>query len=179
MSLPTSLTAIDTPRLRLLALPLAQLRLCLDDLPALEAELGMSISQGVFSLRVQRAIGMKIDKMQKAEPARHDWFTYWLIVVKRENLGAGLAGFKGYPDAAGKSEIGYGLDPAYQGQGYMSEAVRALVDWALQHPDCKAVTATGVTNPVSRRLLEKLGARLVEESGQGSSWEIGQASSKK
>jgi ribosomal-protein-alanine N-acetyltransferase len=179
MSLPTSLTAIDTPRLRLLALPLAQLRLCLDDLPALEAELGMSISQGVFSLRVQRAIGMKIDKMQKAEPARHDWFTYWLIVVKGENLGAGLAGFKGYPDAAGKSEIGYGLDPAYQGQGYMSEAVRALVDWAVQHPDCKAVTATGVTNPVSRRLLEKLGARLVEESGQGSSWEIGQASSKK
>jgi RimJ/RimL family protein N-acetyltransferase len=167
-----TMTTLDTPRLRLRALSLDHLRLCLDDLPALEAGLGFPIARAVLTARVRRAIGMKIVKMGKAEAANHDWYTYWLIVVRADNVGAGLAGFKGVPDAQGRTEIGYGLDPAYQGQGYMREAARALVDWAFQHPACKAVTAQEVSNPASRRLLEALGARLVAADESVSSWEI-------
>jgi RimJ/RimL family protein N-acetyltransferase len=54
----------------------------------------------------------------------------------------------------------------------MSEAVQALVNWALGHPFCKRVTATTVENPASRRLLEKLGARLVAEDDKSTSWEF-------
>ena len=106
------------------------------------------------------------------EEARHPWQTYWLVEVTADSFGAGLAGFKGYPDKSGSSEIGYGIDPAYQNQGYMSEAVQALVTWALQHPYCKRVTATTVENPASRRLLEKLGARLLSEEPCSTSWEF-------
>jgi ribosomal-protein-alanine N-acetyltransferase len=166
------MTELDTPRLRLSPLLLAQLHLCLEDLPALEAKLDVPISRTMLTPRVRHAIRMKIEKMGKANPPDHVWYTYWLIVVKDEHFGAGLAGFKGLPDGDGKSEIGYGIDPTYQGQGYMSEAVHALVEWAFQHPACSIVTAMEVSNPASRRLLEKLGARLVAEDADSTSWEI-------
>jgi RimJ/RimL family protein N-acetyltransferase len=54
----------------------------------------------------------------------------------------------------------------------MSETVKALVDWALEHPVCNRVTATAVENPASRRLLEKLGAHLVAEDDKSTSWEF-------
>jgi hypothetical protein len=129
---------------------LAQLRLCLANLPALEAELGLSISREVLSERVRGAIRKKITKMSGMDEACHPWQTYWLIVIIEGNFGAGLAGFK----------------------GYTSEAVEALVDWALGQPVCKRVTATAVENPASRRLLEKLGARLLAENEVSSSWEF-------
>jgi RimJ/RimL family protein N-acetyltransferase len=121
---------------------------------------------------VRRAMRIKIDKMQKAETSQHDWFTYWLVVIKEGNVGAGLLGFKGFPNENGSTEIGYGLDPAYQGKGYMSEAIQGLVDWAFTHPFCKVITATEVENPASRRLLERLGAQLVSSSDHSTSWEI-------
>ena len=73
-------------------------------------------------------------------------------------MGVGRLGFKGFPDEKGSTEIGCGIDPAYQGKGYMSEAVQALIDWAFTHPFCKVITATPVENPASKRLLEKPGA---------------------
>jgi RimJ/RimL family protein N-acetyltransferase len=122
--------------------------------------------------RARHAIGMKIDKMCKADISQHDWLTYWLIVIRDEQVGAGMLGFKGFPDDNGSTEIGYGLDPAYQGRGYMCEAVQALVDWAFTHPFCSVITATEVENPASKRLLERLGAQLVSASDHSTSWEI-------
>jgi ribosomal-protein-alanine N-acetyltransferase len=166
--------SIRTQRLLIVPLTLTQLQLCTTDLPALEAELGLSISRDVFTDVVWGAIHKKIEKMTGMPEAHHSWQTYWLVVVNENNFGAGLAGFKGYPDKRGSSEIGYGIDPAYQNKGYMTEAVKALVDWALLHPFCRRVTATTVQNPASRRLLEKLGARLVAEDGTATFWEFRQ-----
>lgn len=166
------LASLRTQRLLLAPLALPQLQLCLTDLPALEAELGLSISHNVLTDRARGAIRTKIAKMTGTDETKHPWQTYWLTIIKEDNFGAGLAGFKGYPDESGSSEIGYGIDPAYQNKGYMSEAVQALVDWALGHPFCKQVTATTVENPASRRLLEKLGARLVTEDETYTSWEF-------
>lgn len=163
---------LQTLRLLIVPLTLPQLQLCLTSLPALEAELGLSVSRDVLTQRVRRAIRMKRKKMTNMEEWQHPWQTYWLVVVSEDNFGAGLAGFKGVPNENGSTEIGYGIDPAYQNKGYMSEAVRALVDWAFQHPICKVVTATTVENPASNRLLEKLGARLIAEDETSTSWEF-------
>jgi len=163
---------ILTRRLQLIPLDQSQLDLVLQNIAALETSLNMTILRSFITDRVRRAIGMKIDKMREADVSQHDWFTYWLILIRDENIGAGMLGFKGFPDENGSTEIGYGIDPAYQGKGYMSEAVQALIDWAFTHPFCKIITATEVENPASKRLLEKLGARLVSASDHSTSWEI-------
>ena len=164
--------SIRTERLLIVPLTLSQLKLCITDLPELEAKLGLSIDGEVITERVQRAIRMKIIKMKESDETLQVWQTYWLIIVSAEKVGAGLAGFKGVPDADGATEIGYGIAPSYQNEGYMTEAVKALVDWALLQPACLTVTAIEVENPASRRLLEKLGAHLTKESGTSSSWEF-------
>ena len=163
---------LRTQRLLLVPLALSQLQLCLKNLPALESELGLPISSEVMTERVRRAIRMKIAKMSATDESLHPWQTYWLLVVSAENAGVGLTGFKGVPDSQGGTEIGYGIAPSHQNLGYMSEAVKALVDWALQHSICNTVTATEVENPASRQLLEKLGAQLVAEDGRFTSWKF-------
>ena len=55
-------------------------------------------------------------------------------------------------------EIGYWLGVKHWGKGYATEAVRAVIDHAFTDLDCEAVqSAARVTNPASRRVLEKCG----------------------
>jgi RimJ/RimL family protein N-acetyltransferase len=166
---------ILTQRLRLIPLDKKQLELIAQDIESFEKSLSITMMRDLITDRVRRAITMKIDKMKKTDASQHDWLTYWLILIRDENVGAGLLGFKGFPDERGATEIGYGIDPAYQGKGYMSEAIQALIDWAFTHPFCKVITATEVENPASKRLLERLGAQLVNVSEHSTSWEIRKA----
>jgi RimJ/RimL family protein N-acetyltransferase len=163
---------INTPRLKLIPLDLNQLELVLQNMDKLEASLNVAITRTLITGRVRRAVGMKVEKMKKADVSQHDWFTYWLVVIREENIGAGMLGFKGYPNMEGSTEIGYGIDAAYQNKGYMSEAVQSLISWAFMHPFCKTITATEVENPASSRLLKKVGAEIVEQTSKSASWRI-------
>lgn len=156
-------------------LTLQQLEMCISDLPIFEKQIGLTVTRDFFTERVQRAIRMKVEKMREADISQHAWLTYWLIVIKNENIGAGMLGFKGYPNADGATEIGYGIDPVYQNKGYMREAVQALTGWAFSHDFCKVITATKVENPASKRLLEKVGAVQVSDNDTTTSWEIRKA----
>jgi RimJ/RimL family protein N-acetyltransferase len=58
----------------------------------------------------------------------------------------------------GGAEIGYWLGVPFWGQGYATEAVRALIDHAFRDLGHQALQAGArVSNPVSRRVLEKCG----------------------
>lgn len=163
---------LQTPKLYLLALSLEQLRTAQSDIAALEKQLQLPIDRTVITEIVERAITMKIAKMERALRPDHGWYTYWLVVIKESATGAGLIGFKGAPDQDGHVEIGYGIAPTFQNNGYITEAVRALIDWAFQDPTCRAVTATTVTNPASERVLTKLGAEFLGREGDASNWII-------
>jgi [ribosomal protein S5]-alanine N-acetyltransferase len=66
-------------------------------------------------------------------------------------------GFKG-PPQDGTVEIGYSVLPRFQGQGYATEMVRALVDWAFRQPGVSQIAAeTTEENAASMRLLCRLG----------------------
>lgn len=55
-------------------------------------------------------------------------------------------------------EIGYWLGVKFWGRGYATEAVRALIDFAFTELEHEALQAGArVTNPASRRILEKCG----------------------
>lgn len=134
--------------------------------------MGFPISRDVIDSNVIRAINMKLEKMALVDKQYHDWFTYWLIVIMAKPAGAGFIGFKGLPDENGKVEIGYGIDAVYRNQGYMTEALNALTEWAFRHPECRALTATAVFNPASERVLQKSGWQKVRQAEQSSDWEI-------
>ena len=111
----------------------------------------------------------KLVKMREVPEELHPWYTSFLIVIRAENIGVGLVGFKGAPDRIGSVEIGYGLSPAFQGSGYMTEAVIALTDWAFSHRECLRVTASRVLsdNLSSRKVLIKAGFRETFEEPDG------------
>lgn len=146
---------ITTPRLTLIPLSLEQLKIGLASLPELSGSVGVKLVSSLFEGVVNRAVRMKIEKMDKVDQALHPWYTYWLIVINDEQTGAGMVGFKGAPDKKGVVEIGYGIDPLYQRLGYMSEAVQAMIGWAFTHKECQAITATGVlvNNFASQKVL--------------------------
>jgi RimJ/RimL family protein N-acetyltransferase len=58
----------------------------------------------------------------------------------------------------GEAEIGYWLGVPFWGRGYATEAARALIDHAFGELGHKAlVSGARVSNPASRRVLEKCG----------------------
>ena len=55
-------------------------------------------------------------------------------------------------------ELGYVINKSFQGRGYMTETVRAIIDWAFQQPNIYRVYATtSVDNIASQRVMEKTG----------------------
>jgi len=73
-------------------------------------------------------------------------------------LDAAPIGVCGVEPREGGPEIGYWIGVSYWGQGHATEAARALIDYAfgeLQHETLQA--GARVSNPASRRVLEKCG----------------------
>lgn len=80
----------------------------------------------------------------------------WLVVHQGSVIGE--LGWKGGPGPDGTAEIGYGLAPAYRGQGFGTEMVAAFVQWAMDQPEVRRVVAeTLADNIASRRVLERSG----------------------
>ena len=81
------------------------------------------------------------------------------------------AGFLGRPTADGTVEIGYGVHGAHRNRGYATEAVRALVAWALGQEGVTRVTARcDPENAASVRVLEKAGLEREGEVGGLARW---------
>lgn len=124
----------------------------------LSTDLNVPIVADLMGGVAAEAIEKKLAIMRDLPPDLHPWCTYWLIVLECDNIAMGLVGFKGVPNAEGSVEFGYGINAIYQGRGYMTEAVEALVDWAFSHPECRRVTAfTQPDNIASRKVLVKNG----------------------
>jgi RimJ/RimL family protein N-acetyltransferase len=74
--------------------------------------------------------------------------------------------FKGITDD-GMVEIDYGLKEGYCGNGYMTEAVRAITEWALSQNKVSRVEAeTDPDNLPSKRILANVGFVPTGEVGE-------------
>ncbi len=59
------------------------------------------------------------------------------------------------------AEFGYVINPAYSGNGYVTEAAKALLTWAFANNDLHRIAAVmDQRNPKSRAVCERLGLRL-------------------
>ena len=165
---------IHTDRLTLIPLTLQQLESGLASVQLLSAEVGFPLVSDLFTSRAEHALKIKVETMRAAPVAQHAWFTYWLVLIDCEGIGAGLIGFKGFPDENGTVEIGYSINTIFQSHGYMSEAVKALVEWAFSHAQCKKVTAIvgSADNIASRKVLVKSDFSEVGTSTEGIRYEL-------
>ena len=91
-----------------------------------------------------------------AYPSLRQWYAAWLI-EQPDGTRVGDLCFKGLSDD-GAVEIGYGMLPAYRGNGYASEVVAAMAAWAAQQPGVSCVEAeTEPDNFASQKVLAHAG----------------------
>lgn len=148
---------LETQRLELIPLTAGQLKDWLDDLPALERALDISY-QGEALTGTFRDIVRGQCEITAREPEQYLWHSFWLLVRRRDRVAVGAADFKQPPNDRGEVEIGYGLAPAFEHHGYMTEAVAAMTAWALSQPGVRAVVAeTERYNAASQHVLERCG----------------------
>lgn len=89
-------------------------------------------------------------------PEQWVWYAIWVIELK-DGTYIGDLSFKGI-DSNGAVEIGYGILAGFEGRGYATEAVSAIVQWAAEQPEVTRIEAeTEIENLASQRVLEKCG----------------------
>jgi RimJ/RimL family protein N-acetyltransferase len=85
-------------------------------------------------------------------------FGVFALVREEDGRAVGGIGFHGCPDEEGRVEIGYDLVEGARGQGYATEAVTALTEWALARADVDVVLATiEHDNAASQRVVARAG----------------------
>lgn len=93
----------------------------------------------------------------QSDPEHRVWYAPWKISLKEDGTVIGDLCFKG-PARDHAVEIGYGIDPEFTGNGYTTEAVRAMTQWAFSQEGVTFVEAeTDPENKASQRILEKCG----------------------
>jgi RimJ/RimL family protein N-acetyltransferase len=83
-----------------------------------------------------------------------------VFLIENNHAPIGMTGIdRSQPDAP---ELGYWLGVAHWGQGFATEAARAMIDFAFEEFDVEQLlSGARVANPASRNILEKCGFQWI------------------
>ena len=85
-------------------------------------------------------------------------FYDWSVVDKESGRMIGTCGFTSFNCPADSAEIGYVLNPAFQGRGLATEAVRRVLAFGFDELSLHRIEAHFIEgNDASRRLMERVG----------------------
>lgn len=88
----------------------------------------------------------------------------WVLVLKSTGEKIGTCGFHCWDRDSGYMEVGYDMQKAHWGHGYMTEALRAILDFAEKDMKARRVCAQIYPgNQRSAALVMKFGFRLTAE----------------
>ena len=114
----------------------------------------------------------------QASSSSDPWLHGFAVTHRESGVIIGSCGFRAPPGPEAFVEIAYGIDPAYQGRGYATEAARALVAFAFGSGRVSLVRAhTKPTESASTRVLTKcrfvrVGDVVDPEDGLVWRWEL-------
>lgn len=162
---------IETERLELIPLTMHQLQLWIEDVPALDKELSCTYKaepmEGFFLEIVKGQL-----EISKNDSDNYKWHSFWFLIRKIDRIVVGSADFKDIPNRSMEVEIGYGLGKAYEHNGYMTEAVRAMCDWAMKQETVSHIIAeTDIDGYASQRILKRCGF-VEEKRGETICWRL-------
>lgn len=112
-------------------------------------------------LRQAGALAMSAEEAKKSvtamlEELKHPFCFHWVITLEGHAIGR----VKGWDVSPynGYLQLGYDVGPAYRNQGYMTEAVQAVIRYMLTEAEANRVyCSVREGNTASRRVCEKCG----------------------
>ena len=154
---------IETGRLVLFPYTQENLFLFNRDLPAFEERFGVRY-RGEELDDLLRGFLLGLEREIAEDPERYLFFTEFLIVLKENDCVIGSIDFK-YVPRDGLTELGYGLNPAFEGNGYMTEALSAFLEFGRSLGIRTVRADTLPDNLRSQRVLAKCGFRFLRDDG--------------
>jgi ribosomal-protein-alanine N-acetyltransferase len=128
-----------------------------------EAEelLGITLPDEPAAPAVKRFLSHRIEQMRR-DPGVQCWLARAIVLREPGRRMVGNVGFHGQPgvNAPGHEralEIGYGILPEHRRQGYATEAVTALLQWARGEGIDHFVASVAPDNEPSLAIIRKLG----------------------
>jgi RimJ/RimL family protein N-acetyltransferase len=113
----------------------------------------------------------EIEEMAIRRPGEPGGWVQFTVEHRADDTLVGDVGLSPADGEAGVIKVGYTIDPMFQGRGYATEAVAALIDYAFETLGAEVVRAyAGAENTPSIRVMEKVGMELIERF-QGSDGE--------
>lgn len=160
--------SIDTERLVLFPYTKENLTLFNTDLSGFEAVYGVKY-QGEELDHLLEGFLKKLEKEIAEDLPNYLFFTEFLIVCRENDTIIGSIDYK-YVPRDGLTEVGYGLNPRYEGNGYMTEALEAFLAFGKSLGIRTVRADTEPANIKSQRVLQKCGFRFLRED-QNLWWE--------
>jgi len=162
---------LKTKRLRILPLTTEQLEVLCEEQEKLNELLGLSQSNAEEDEHLKAAYREMYQKCCKF-PGDHLWYTNWQIILKSENKSIGSIGFNGAPNSKYEVEVGYGISKQYQNQGYATEALKAICDWAFSQNAYYIQAKIEPENKASEKVLDKCGFKQIDNGDEGLLFEL-------
>ena len=163
--MPDDVEPIRTPRLTLESMTVPFMKaLALGDVQAAEEEMNASVPADMPE-DLKNFLVFRLAQLE-VEPGVREWLGRVMVLTapQGERRIIGSLGFHGPPDAEGRAEIGYRVEPEYRRQGYAREAIEALFDWAHQtHGVRRFVASIAPNNEPSLRLANGFGYQKIGE----------------
>lgn len=154
---------IRTARFALVSMSMRFMTLLLArDLDGASAEIGArvpdSLPEQLDTFLQFRIVDLELD------PAAQPWLGRAIVLTQPDGTRrfVGTVGFHAPPDADGRVEVGYRVEPQYRRQGVATEVVRAMFDWAAREHGIRRFRASiAPGNVPSRSIVSRLGFRQV------------------
>ncbi len=155
-----SVPVIPTQRFELVSMSLAFMHaLVARDLARADAEIGALVPDDLPDT-LDHFLQFRIADLS-ADPATQPWLGRAIVQTEAEGTRRviGSCGFHAPPDADGRVEVGYRVEPAWRRQGVATEVVRALFDWAHVHGVDRFRASVSPGNVASLAVIGRLGFR--------------------
>jgi len=147
---------LETQRLQIIPLAYDQLLEYrkFEDPP--ELQLGLTPFKKALPVEPVQALETFIIPYVSLHPEHILYATLWIIIHKEKNVIVGDIGFKGAPTEGGVIEVSYSLYPEFGKNGFMTEALKSITEWAFEQPEVQIILAeTDKKNLPSQRILDK------------------------